>query len=152
MLKIDQQKIVWEYDGDLLVIEPWGKNSLRARASHMRTLNLEQPWALLPQEEVQAQAYCVTYKGHQAVRLDNGAISAVIEENGRASFLDKNGEVLLQEYQRDRTMRGTNYSPMMIKGREFSPMRGPDNSLTVRFESDEEEKLYGMGQYQQESL
>lgn len=152
MLKIDQQKIVWEYDGDLLVIEPWGKNSLRARASHMRPLNLEQPWALLPQEEVQAQAYCVTYKGHQAVRLDNGAISAVIEENGRASFLDKNGEVLLQEYQRDRTMRGTNYSPMMIKGREFSPMRGPDNSLTVRFESDEEEKLYGMGQYQQETF
>lgn len=152
MLKIDQQKIVWEYDGDLLVIEPWGKNSLRARASHMRPLNLEQPWALLPQEEVQAQAYRVTYKGHQAVRLDNGAISAVIEENGRASFLDKNGEVLLQEYQRDRTMRGTNYSPMMIKGREFSPMRGPDNSLTVRFESDEEEKLYGMGQYQQETF
>ena len=101
----------------------------------MRPLNLEQPWALLPQEEVQAQAYRVTYKGHEAVRLDNGAISAVIEENGRASFLDKNGEVLLQEYQRDRTMRGTNYSPMMIKGREFSPMRGPDNSLTVRFES-----------------
>ena len=57
----------------------------------MRPLNLEQPWALLPQEEVQAQAYRVTYKGHQAVHLDNGAISAVIEENGRASFLDKTG-------------------------------------------------------------
>ena len=36
MLKIDQQKILWEYDGDLLVIEPWGKNSLRARPPHMR--------------------------------------------------------------------------------------------------------------------
>lgn len=67
-------------------------------ASHMRPLNLEQPWALLPRRKSQAQAYGVTYKGHEAVRLDNGAISAVIEENGRASFLDKNGEVLLQEY------------------------------------------------------
>ncbi len=152
MLKIDHQKILWEYDGDILVIEPWGANSLRVRASHMKPLAQEPLWALLPQQEVSAHAQETTYRSRNAVRLDNGAISAVIEENGRVTFLDKNEAILLQEFQRDRTMRGTNYSPMMIKSREFSPLTGQTNRLTVRFESDPDEKLYGMGQYQQETF
>lgn len=38
------------------------------------------------------------------------------------------------------------------RGREFQPILGGSYRLTVRFESEPNEKLYGMGQYQQPFL
>ncbi|MEG1426463.1 MAG: glycoside hydrolase family 31 protein, partial [Oscillospiraceae bacterium] len=47
---------------------------------------------------------------------------------------------------------GTNFSAMTIPAREFTPISGKSHGITLRFESDPKEKLYGMGQYQQEIL
>ena len=41
---------------------------------------------------------------------------------------------------------------LALKARHFKPLLGGDHSLTVSFESTEDERLYGMGQYQQEIL
>ena len=43
-------------------------------------------------------------------------------------------------------------SALNIKAREFKPILGGDYSLTVRFESVPNEKIYRMGQYQQPYL
>ncbi|NLN41196.1 MAG: glycoside hydrolase family 31 protein, partial [Clostridiales bacterium] len=43
-------------------------------------------------------------------------------------------------------------SALDIEAREFKPILGGDYSLTMRFESNPEEKIYGMGQYQQPYL
>lgn len=134
-------------------MEPWGKNSLRARAAKLTPIEESLSWALKPQDRaVEAKASFVEYQGEEALELTNGKIRAILQKNGRLTFFNGQGEQLLQEFKRDRTVKGTNFSPMMLSGREFMPMRGPDRSLTVRFESDPEEKLYGMGQYQQETF
>ena len=39
-----------------------------------------------------------------------------------------------------------------LRARGFKPIIGGDYRLTVAFESNENEKLYGMGQYQQEIM
>jgi len=41
---------------------------------------------------------------------------------------------------------------MKVFAREFKPVYGGDYSLNVRFESQDQEKLFGMGQYQQANL
>jgi len=63
-------------------------------------------------------------------------------------------EVLLEEYQRNRLdISDPKCSALEIEAREFKPIPGGDYHLTMRFESiSPKEKLYGMGQYQQESL
>lgn len=41
---------------------------------------------------------------------------------------------------------------MALKARHFKPILGGDHALTVTFEANADERLYGMGQYQQEYL
>lgn len=45
---IDGDALLWTGDGEYLRIEPWGKNSVRVRASKMHEIQ-EQDGALLPQ-------------------------------------------------------------------------------------------------------
>ena len=45
---IDGDALLWTGDGEYLRIEPWGKNSVRVRASKMHEIQ-EQEGALLPQ-------------------------------------------------------------------------------------------------------
>lgn len=149
MLYFENDKILWKYDGDILQVEPWGENSVRVRAAHMRPLE-ETPWALLPQAPCAAETGETVFEELPALFIQNGKMRAVVQENGRVTLLNRAGKVLLQEYVRDRTVRGTNFSALMIPGREFTPVPGGGCALTVRFESDPKEKLYGMGQYQQE--
>lgn len=154
MLKTEGQRLIYEYDGETMWIEPWGENSLRVRCAAntgaSQPINETLAWALLEPARTDAVAAMTEWEGEPAARLQNGLICAVVQQNGRVTFTRPDGGVLLQEFVRDRTVKGTNFSPMMIRGREFSPQRGPDRSLAVRFESDPEEKLFGMGQYQQE--
>ena len=82
--------------------------------------------------------------------MENEKLRAYVQENGRVTIQNTAGRTLVQEFVRDRTVRGTNFSAMMIPARDFKPVPGGGYALTVRFESDPEEKLFGMGQYQQE--
>ena len=152
MLRVEDQRIIYEYDGESMWLEPWGKNSLRVRAAKLRPIDESMAWALLPRKETQAKAEVGEWEGEPAAFMENGSICARVQKNGRITITDRDGKVLLQEFVRNRSVKGTNFSPMMLSGREFLPMRGPDRAITVRFESDPEEKLYGMGQYQQELL
>ena len=43
-------------------------------------------------------------------------------------------------------------SSLLIEAREFKPLIGGQYHLTMRFESDPSEKIFGMGQYQQNFL
>ena len=49
MLRRENNALVREYASETLVIEPWGKDSLRVRST-MRPFLDEQDWALLPAE------------------------------------------------------------------------------------------------------
>ena len=77
-------------------------------------------------------------------------------EDGILQFSDRKGKVLLQEYDRTRSMyegSGKFASALEIVPRTFMPKAGADGyKLIYRLEANEGEKIFGMGQYQQPYL
>ncbi len=142
-------KLCRRFDAEKLLIEPWGKDSLRVRCTMNDRLELSENWALLPKEEKNAEIVI----GEKEATIRNGRILARITAAGKLFFENEKGEVLLEEFLRNRLDLKADYcSALDIDAREFYPIPGGDYRLTVRFESDPEEKLYGMGQYQMPQL
>ncbi len=171
MLQQEKNRLVRTYDSETLWIEPWGKNAFRVRATKMaRMPQPEEEWALLPLEDADVQI-SVTGKAGQ---ITNGKLTAHITAGGKLVFVNQKGEVLLEEFLRNRKEEledlvaptgaksaktevtkeylKTFVSALDLDAREFAPILGGDYQLTARFESDPDEKLYGMGQYQQPIL
>lgn len=128
--------------GEKLLIEPWGENSLRVRSVMMGEI-LDTDFALLPPKECQAEVVI----GEETASIRNGKIQAVIElddwrKTHRIGFYNQDGKLLLREI--------SNGGALDRSPRYFKPIIGGDYQLTASFDSDPNEKLYGMGQYQQE--
>lgn len=84
----------------------------------------------------------------------HGKIQASVSTSGKLEISDSKNEVLLEEYVRNRRdLLDPKCSAIEVEAREFKPILGGDYHLTMRFESlDRNEKIYGMGQYQQPYL
>lgn len=149
MLKKEDYRLIFQYDAEKLWIEPWGENALRVRS----TKNAQMPredWALLtPSRSVPEITVDEDYG-----EIKNGKIIARVSRFGKIVIRNEQGKVLLEEYWRDRRdVTDPKCSAIEVEGREFRPNVGGDYHLTVRFESlDRNEKIYGMGQYQQPYL
>jgi alpha-D-xyloside xylohydrolase len=168
MLRQEKKRLIREYDSETLWIEAWGENSLRVRATRMGSMpERDEEWALLPPEEPSVK---IAITAGAAV-ISNGKITAHVTDMGKIVFLNQKGEVLLEEFYRnrkrtlaemdsannDRMDKPRDYlqtfvSALNIDAREFNPILGGDYQLTLRFESNPAEKLFGMGQYQQPFL
>ena len=140
-------------DKELLLIEPWGPNSLRVRATERcEFLPDGDLSALLPPADSDAQ---IVIDGKKAC-ITNGRITCEVSEGGVLRFVNQNGKVLLEEYERTRDMyegSGKFASALEIVPRTFKPTPGADNyKLIYRLEANDGEKLFGMGQYQQPFL
>lgn len=147
ILRQNGNRLIREMDGEKLWIEGWGKNGLRVRCTRLMQMDESNNWALLPKKE-EAQ---ITISGQTAI-ITNGLIQAKIHENGKISFLHKDGRVLLEEFKRTLDSEGIFHSALKVDAREFSGNCGNTFHLIQRFESIPEEKLFGMGQYQQSIL
>ncbi|WP_369375572.1 TIM-barrel domain-containing protein [Promicromonospora sp. Populi] len=152
--------MIWRGGGETLVVEPWGRDSVRVRASLMGDVE-DTDWALLPPASAPDDG---TYDGAQAeVRADgatlvNGGIRVELTTSAgfhevvghevshcELAFYDADGRLLLRELGRGGSLQ--------LRARNFRPRPGDDgHTLTASFESDPDEKLYGMGQYQQHVL
>ena len=140
--------LCYRYGAERLRIEPWGKNALRVRAWKQAEPD-PQDWALLPQADCDP----VIQVREDGGSIVNGNIRAELNLIGKLTFYNQRGEVLLEEYLRDRRdMFGSTCSSLNVEAREFKPIIGGDYRLTARFISNPKEKLYGMGQYQQAFL
>ena len=149
------QCLIYRYDHEELWIEPWGPNGLRIRSTKGPEMPMED-WALLPAQPAEADI-AITDEG---ATIRNGKIWAELSKAGKLTFYNQNNKVLLEEFTRNR--REYKYTPgvrpksfasaLNIKSREFKPILGGDFTLTARFESVPEERIYGMGQYQQPYL
>ena len=140
--------LCYRYGAERLRIEPWGKNALRVRAWKQAEPD-PQDWALLPQADCDP----VIQVREDGGSIVNGNIRAELNLIGKLTFYNQRGEVLLEEYLRDRRdMFGSTCSSLNVEAREFKPIIGGDYRLTARFISNPREKLYGMGQYQQAFL
>ncbi len=142
-------KLTSRFDGEQLQIEPWGENALRVRATCGSALQADRLWALLPRQApkpgaVRASASAAGTEGS----ITNGRITARVERSGRIAFLNAKGEVILEERWRTRGMRGESFNSTHVVARELKPLTGGSYRITARFEARDDEKIYGMGQYQ----
>ena len=150
-------------------IEPWGESSLRVRMTAEPQMDLND-WALSePVMKTEAEYRQETvdttdpwYKSdsfkqyHQTGTdhyLTNGKITAKVDHEGVISFFNQNGKLLTQEYWRNRNRINRYCVPLRVDARELKCHVGSsDYELFARFEAFDDEKIYGMGQYQEKSL
>ena len=138
--------LIFERKGETVQIFAQGTNALRVRA----TMNAEfdgTDWALAGAGKGNA----VISIGESDASIANGKISATVTRLGQVRFF-KDGKPLLQEYYRCYEYEMPHTPSLRILAREFKPIRGGDYAFTLRFESCDGEKIFGMGQYQQPYL
>ena len=150
-------------------VEPWGKNSIRVRMTAVPQMD-DNDWALTePVEEVTPQITFETkdvtdpwYQGEEwakyhrtgtFVTLVNGKITVKISDEGWLSFYNQKGELLTEEYWRNRNRINRYCVPLRVDARELKPVPGgTDFELTARFEAFDDEMIFGMGQYQEKHM
>lgn len=140
----ENNALVYEFNGERLRIESWGENSFRIRSAMMREIE-DTSFALLPCKVSQAHVKVDEYEAE----ITNGKIRAVIRVNNwhhrcQIFFYNQKGDLLLKE--------AGDGGALNRFSRAFRPYLGGDFQLTAAFEGSKEEKLYGMGQYQQDIL
>jgi alpha-D-xyloside xylohydrolase len=146
------ESITWRGSGQTLVVEAWGPDAVRVRCAPGSEV-YDTDFALLPP----AAATVTVAADDQEARLVNGEITVVLrahdfydEQVGyrvyRCSleFQDASGRVLLRELDAGGSLK--------LDARAFRPIVGGDHQLSAAFEPVAGEKLYGMGQYQQQIL
>lgn len=141
----NNDRLIAKRSNETVLVEPWGKNALRVRATQNSSF-LGGNKALSDKTGTAE----ITVNEHYA-EIQNGKLRCVVYDNGHIEFFNETGSIL-SEYSRDwNEMRG--HSPSMkFHSREFKPVSGNDYRITARFEADKNEKIYGMGQYQQPNL
>ena len=167
VFKAEGNRLTMRRGTELIWIEPWGTDSLRVRATRRAEMT-GRDWALM--EPVPATEAKIDIRRIDATepwyrdrpdrrrmaivaRIENGDIAAEVDEEGWITFRNARGEVLTQEYLRQRNRLDRYCSPLRLDGRELTPIPGTDAySLTARFEAFDDERIYGMGQYQHTRL
>ena len=134
---------------ETLQIKPFGKNALRVRATKNRSFSGENhALGAKPSAESDVNISCE----NGCAEIKNGILRAEVNYAGVLSFY-KRDKLLLREYYRSYGGTISRESRCLkIVSREMKGLAGNDWKLTVRFESNDDEKLYGMGQYQQPYL
>ncbi|MFR8670599.1 MAG: TIM-barrel domain-containing protein [[Clostridium] leptum] len=132
---------MYRYRNETVHVEPWGANAVRVRATKNPAFP-ENDWALASRPSAQAE---ITVSPEGAV-LTNGKIRLSLSNNGKITVYNQKDERILEEDTRK-------FCALKIEAREFRPIPGGDYHLTARFQSlDPNERIYGMGQYQQPYL
>lgn len=144
--ELKENQLYFRNDGEIVKICPWGTNSLRVQSSLMDQIP-EGDIALKLPENVLDDIPEIVIADERHASLRNGNITAelFVQEWGNAlqiTFRNQHGKLLLREI--------SNGGALTRKARKFQSLSGGNYKLTVSFEADPTEKIYGMGQYQQE--
>jgi len=146
-------KLIFRYDDHVLWIEPWGENAFRVRASKLASMPAED-WALSEKVADVSSKVKIDIPEDKPATITNGNIKAEVSRRGKIIMYDAAGNKLLEEYARHRLdLEDPKCSALEIEARELKGLLGGDFHATLRLESlDPDEKIYGMGQYQQPYL
>lgn len=154
--------LIAQANGETLRIEPWGKDSLRVRATMLPGF-FGKDWALteVPEKtEAKAEQFEVDHleiDGSMGKRtsasITNGKIRAVVNFAGVITFYKEDQEIL-REYHRcyDGTISKESRCLKTVNREWKGVIGGSEYSLNLKFESNDEEKIFGMGQYQQKYM
>ncbi|KAL9115737.1 MAG: hypothetical protein Q9227_000105 [Pyrenula ochraceoflavens] len=150
MLDFDGTRLTYRYDAEKLWIEPWGANALRIQATMQSSMPSES-WALERPTTFESKFS----RGLKSASISNGKITATVTTGGKLTIHDSANRLILEEYSRHRKdVLDPKTSALNVAAREFRPLPGNEKyHTTLRLETvDANEKLYGMGQYQQRHL
>lgn len=130
------QALIFEQNHETVRLEPWGGDSLRVRASAAATLRDDLPGALLAPAAANAQIIIEA----TGASIRNGALLAQVSPTGRIRFLNAlSGLELLAEEE--------HIQPHGWPGpRSYQQALGGLYHLEVRFQPNEHEHFYGLGQ------
>lgn len=138
-----EQALIGKQENETLVIEAWGNNALRVRSTKYASFS-ENNWALSEPAGGKAKISI----GPDQASIQNGHILASVNSFGVITFY-KDQKRILREYYRNYSGTESKESCCLkVISREFDPIVRGDYHLTVRFESTNGEKIFGMGQYQ----
>lgn len=165
----DGKRLVIAQGNTQVWIEPWGENSLRVRMTPDPRMDAND-WALTePVPDTDSRITFETvdttdpwYRGEEwkkyhstgtVATLTNGKITARVNPEGWISYYNQKGQLLTEEYWRTRDRINRYCLPLRITGRDMKPILGTEAyELTARFEAFDDEKIFGMGQYQHRRL
>jgi len=136
--------VIFRENGEILKIEPWGDNSLRVRSTFLGKISDTEVNALLPKAKENAPQ--ITIEETEAT-ITNGNITAYLSVFGwgnrlQITYKNKEGKTLLSEIPCG--------GALQKYARHFKPLPGNGYHLKASFTPVPGEKIYGMGQYQQE--
>lgn len=140
---VEKNALVAKYAYETVKIEAWGKNALRVRATQCAAFSGTDKALSAPSE---SKADVVILQN--GAQIENGTLRCFIHNHGWIEFYNQD-KLLLKEFSRDFSGANEHSPSMKLTAREYKPLRGGDYALTLRFESRTEEKIFGMGQYQQ---
>lgn len=141
----NNNSLIFRENGEILRIDPWGDDGFRVRSTFLGDIN-EESIALL---EAECNTKVEINISDLEATISNGNILAKCEVNTwgnhlQITYLNQKGEVLLKEIPYG--------GALQKKARYFKPLAGGNYRLKASFEPNPNEKLFGMGQYQQEIM
>lgn len=138
--KVENQRLIWETAGEIVYIEPYGKDAVRFRSSKSLHIDEDLNWTLL---EPEGSADCSIEMNEKMGTLINGRIKVTIAGDGSVTYYDnETGKVLLDEYWID----GRVHTAPLRRAREYRVTSGNQFKMSLYFKADREEHFYGMGQ------
>ena len=158
----DNGALVFYTHGEMCRIEAWGKDAFRVRSTMLGKFS-GNDWALTeacekPETQIifGSERY---WDGNgepemmENATIINGRIKAVVNFVGIISFY-RDDKLILREYFRAYTGTISKESRCLkVVNREWKGViGGSEYSLRLKFESNEGEKIFGMGQYQQSCM
>ncbi len=157
----EKNALVFMNRGETVRLEAWGRDSLRVRAAMGPIRPLD--WALTEVPEKTEPTVRVLEEDHWVGdgtvdkrpygEIVNGRLRAVVNFAGILSFY-RDDRLILREYYRmyDGTLSRSSRCLKVINRTWKGVIGGSEYSLTVRFDPNEGEKIFGMGQYQQKQM
>lgn len=163
MINVTSNSFSKKFDDELLIVEAWGENSVRIRS--FVDMNYENRLNSLVGNNSSLDKVIIN-KYDNSTELINGKIRVVLDHRDRLIFYNEKNEVFLKEYIRLRAVKHDDggedvgsieitkdfNSTLKLKSREYKSNMGEKFQVTTRFESDPNEKIFGMGQYQHSYL
>lgn len=138
--KTEGNRIIWETAGELVYIEPYGRDAIRFRSSKSLRIDETLNWTL---EEPASPEGVIIESDDEKASMTNGKIQVTITGDGTVTYRNtRTGKVLLEEYWID----GRVHTAPLRRAREYRVTSGNQFKISLYFKAEQGEHFYGMGQ------
>ena len=138
--KTEGNRIIWETAGELVYIEPYGRDAIRFRSSKSLRIDEALNWTL---EEPASPEGVIIEADDEKACMTNGKIQVTITGDGTVTYRNtRTGKVLLEEYWID----GRVHTAPLRRARDYRVTSGNQFKISLYFKAEPGEHFYGMGQ------